>query len=94
MPTERLKKRLEVDKYVSPAPLSEYNAGAGEVKIYLLHHVGARSVPVIEAGTSVSRGDLIADIPDGKLGARVHSSIDGIVKEIRDDSIIIGYNNE
>ncbi len=94
VPTERLKKRLEVDKYVSPAPLSEYNAGAGEVKIYLLHHVGARSVPVIEAGTSVSRGDLIADIPDGKLGARVHSSIDGIVKEIRDDSIIIGYNNE
>ena len=89
VPTDRLKKRLEVDKYNSSTPLTEFNMDVSEVKIYLLHHVGAPSIPVVETGTNVKKGDLIADIPEGKLGARVHSSIDGTVKEIRDSYIII-----
>jgi Na+-translocating ferredoxin:NAD+ oxidoreductase RnfC subunit len=37
----------------------------------------------------VARGQLLADIPDGKLGARVHASMAGQVKEITDALIII-----
>lgn len=90
VPAGRLKKRLEVDKYGSPAPLSVFNMDVEEVKIYLSHHVGAPSVPVAGEGTVVKKGDLIADIPEGKLGARVHSSIDGTIKEVGSSYIMVG----
>ena len=35
--------------------------------------------PVVQVGDRVSKGQLIADIPEGKLAARIHASIDGTV---------------
>ena len=40
-------------------------------------------------GLEVKKGDLAADIPDGKLGARVHCSINGTVASVKADHIII-----
>ncbi len=90
VPTGRLKKRLEVDKYGSPTPLSEFNMDVEEVKIYLSQHTGAPSVPVVRVGETVKKGGLIAEIPEGKLGARVHSSMDGTIKEVMDSYIMVG----
>ena len=47
------------------------------------------SVPVVREGDPVKKGDLVADIPEGKLGARIHSSIDGKVAKIKTDHILI-----
>jgi len=89
VPVSRLKKRLEVDKYGSPAPLSEFTADIGKIKLYLSQHVGAPAVPVVSEGSAVKRGDLVADIPEGKLGAAIHSSIDGTVKEAGKEYLVI-----
>ncbi len=89
VPVSRLKKRLEIDKYESMTPLSGFTADIGKIKLYLSQHVGAPAIPVVTEGSSVKRGDLVADIPEGKLGAAIHSSIDGIVKEVGKEYLVI-----
>jgi Na+-translocating ferredoxin:NAD+ oxidoreductase RnfC subunit len=58
------------------------------VSIPLAQHIGAPGVPVVTVGQRVERGTCIADIPEGKLGARIHASITGIIKSI-DSTIVI-----
>jgi len=89
VPVDRLEKRLEIDKYNSITPLTDFSAEIGEVKLYLTQHVGAPSEPVVKVGDSVSKGDLIADIPEEKLGAKVHSSISGKVKQLNSEYVLI-----
>ncbi len=79
VPVERLEKRLEIDKYESSAPLSEFKAIVKEVKLYLLQHVGVPSVPIVKTGDYVVKGQVVAEILEGKVGAKVHSSITGTV---------------
>lgn len=52
------------------------------VDIPLLQHVGAPAVPCVKQGDTVSEGDLIAKIPTSSLGARIHASISGVVRDI------------
>ncbi|MCL5073162.1 MAG: SLBB domain-containing protein [Actinobacteria bacterium] len=89
VPLDRLEKRLEVDRYPGITSLSDFNAKISEIKLYLSQHVGAPSVPVVRTGDKITESQLVADIPEGKLGAKVHSSINGIVSEITDSYIII-----
>jgi len=51
-----------------------------KLRIPLKQHVGGPCKPIIEAGDSVRKGQLIA-IPDG-LGANIHSSVYGTVDQI------------
>ena len=51
--------------------------------------MGAPSIPVVSEGSPVRRGELVADIPEGKLGAAIHSSIDGTVKEVGKEYLVI-----
>lgn len=55
--------------------------------IPLLQHIGKPAKPIVREGEEVKRGQLIA-VPDG-LGANIHSSVSGIVKEISDGFIKI-----
>ena len=89
MPFDRLEKRLEVDRYDSKTPLTEYGRDVGSVKLYLTQHVGSPSEPVVQVGDSVDRGQLVAEIPEEKLGAKIHSSISGKVSEINSEYILI-----
>lgn len=89
VPVDRLEKRLEVDKYPHITPLSDFDGKVSEIKLYLTQHVGAPSVPVVRSGEGVTEGQLVADISEGKLGAKIHSSINGTVSEITDSYIII-----
>jgi len=59
------------------------------VRIPLLQHIGAPAVPVVAPGDTVRRGDLIGEIPEGKLGARVHASIDGRVTAVTGEAVSI-----
>ncbi len=52
-------------------------------------HIGAPAVPVVETGDIMRQGDLIADIPDGNLGAKYHASVSGRVRRIDGDAIVI-----
>jgi len=52
-------------------------------------HIGAPSVPVVKAGDRVGAGQLIAVIPEGKLGAVLHASISGKIASVSDQAIVI-----
>ncbi|MFO7627521.1 MAG: hypothetical protein R6V62_09705 [Candidatus Fermentibacteraceae bacterium] len=39
-------------------------------------------MPVVRAGQRVIEGELIGEIPEGQLGARVHASISGTVTAV------------
>ncbi len=51
-------------------------------------HLGKPALPVVKAGDRVRKGDLIGEIPEGALGARVHASIDGVVEAIGNHVVI------
>ncbi|MGM0366990.1 MAG: 4Fe-4S dicluster domain-containing protein [Actinomycetota bacterium] len=90
VPVDRLKNRLEIDKYDVETPLTEFGEEVSEVKLYLSQHVGAPSKPVVNAGDKLEAGSLVADIPEESLGAKIHSSISGKVKEITSEYILVG----
>lgn len=58
----------------------------------LKQHVGNFCKPIVEIGSIVKRGQLIAT-PNG-LGANIHSSVSGEVTNITQSEIIINANNE
>ncbi len=88
-PVERLKQRLDIKKYNSDSILEEKEYSFSKVTILRSQHIGVKAEPIVKVGDKVNKGDLIGDILDGKLGAKIHASIDGIIKEITDESIII-----
>jgi len=49
----------------------------------------APAMPIVKIGDKVRAGQLIADIPEGKLSARVHAPIDGVVTEIAEGRHIL-----
>ncbi len=59
------------------------------VRLALCQHLGAPAVPVVKPGDRVRAGDLIGEIPEGKLSARVHASIEGRIGEVTDSYIVI-----
>jgi Na+-translocating ferredoxin:NAD+ oxidoreductase RnfC subunit len=89
LPTARLIHRLGIGKYDVAAPMEERPIETDVVRIPLKMHIGAPSRPVAAVGRRVNRGDLIADIPEGALGAKVHASIDGTVTEVTGEYIEI-----
>jgi Na+-translocating ferredoxin:NAD+ oxidoreductase RnfC subunit len=83
VPMSRLIDKLGLTAYRDYAvPLNEQERKPEEVHIPLKQHIGAPATPAVKEGAQVKRGDLIASIPDDKLGANVHASIDGTVREI------------
>ena len=89
VPTKRLISRLDLTQYYEELALNPKLLDVNEVKIFMKQHAGVPAVPVVKKGDSVRKGDLIAEIPEGKLGARYHASIDGKISEVSDQAIII-----
>ena len=90
VPSSRLIARLEIKEYDKKAPLDENIDYSPEtVGISLISHVGAGAIPIVAPQAKVKKGDLIAKIPEEKLGASYHSSIDGTVESIDNDIILI-----
>lgn len=46
-------------------------------------------IGLVRAGDMVKKGDLVGEIPDNALGARVHASIDGVVESVADGLVTI-----
>ena len=95
LPTGRLVARLGLAEYDRYAPLDEGNpVETDRVRIPMNMHIGAPSVPVVKKGDAVRKGQLIAEIREGALGARVHASIGGIVAEAGDVVEIVKKDKE
>jgi len=88
VPTKRLIARLDLTDYNVDAPLESGIHVTRKVKILLKQHIGVPATPLIKTGDYVHKGTLIASCHD-KLGANIHSSIDGSVVNITEHFIEI-----
>ncbi|QCX34833.1 electron transport complex protein RnfC [Caloramator sp. E03] len=89
VPTKRLISRIGVLDYDVDAPLIENAILTDKVEISLRQHIGATAAPLVKVGDEINKGQLIGDIQDGKIGSKIHSSIDGIVTHVDEYSITI-----
>ena len=89
VPMTRLVNRLGLAKYDVHAPLTVEDRTYKRVRLMLHQHAGVAAIAVVSAGQRVTVGDMVADIPDGALGAPIHASIQGVVREVNSDSIIV-----
>ena len=88
-PVPRLIARLGLTEYNRDAPLSTDQPAFTRVTIPLRQHAGAAAEPVVKTGDTVERGALIGAIKEGALGANVHASIAGVVREVTPQQIVI-----
>lgn len=90
VPSKRLIAHIGIKNFDKSAPLTlDTGYSPDKVGISLGAHVGAPAEPVVKPGDSVKRGDLIGRIPEGKLGAACHASVDGTVESIENGIVII-----
>ncbi len=88
VPTQRLMHRLGLVPYKKSAPLESIQILPKRVELPLRQHVGDPCLPVVKPGERVSAGDLIAQPAEGKLGAPIHASIGGIVRNVGSSIVI------
>jgi Na+-translocating ferredoxin:NAD+ oxidoreductase RnfC subunit len=90
VPTHRLVARLGLTEWEhQPDTLDEADFEPARVLIPLQQHIGAPAEPVVGVGSQVNVGDLLAGIPEGKLGASIHASITGRVASVSNSAIEI-----
>jgi Na+-translocating ferredoxin:NAD+ oxidoreductase RnfC subunit len=88
VPMRRLMAKLGLGEFNNTGPLKEHRFNPTKVTVLLKQHAGAPSVPQVKSGDRVREGDLLAAPEQGKLGARIHASIDGKVT-LGSDAIVI-----
>jgi Na+-translocating ferredoxin:NAD+ oxidoreductase RnfC subunit len=87
-PLKQLIQRLGIDEYDRHTPFRQIDAAPQRVTIPLSQHIGAPARPVVSPGQPVNRGELIGDVEPEKLGARLHASISGVVREVNGSIVI------
>lgn len=89
VPLKQLIQKLKLQDYDVHTPYNSEEIKVNSVKIPLKQHTGETSIPKVKIGNKVNEGELIASVPEGKLGANIHSSIDGRIDEVTNEYIII-----
>lgn len=89
VPLKMLMKKINLYDYDAQTPFTKEYPEPSSVKILLKQHVGSAAKPVVSIGDNVDEGTLIADMAEGTLGAKIHSSIAGKVTQVSEDYIRI-----
>ncbi len=89
VPMERLIQRLGLLRYDAPAPLVESNHKVSSVKIHLSQSIGKAPLLTVNKGDKVSVGDIIGKADRNSLSVNLHSSVDGVVREVNESFVII-----
>ena len=90
IPIKRLVARVGLMPYYDEKAV--YDAEEYEVqkvRIQLKQHLGAPARPVVRPGERVERGELVGEIPENALGARVHASISGTVLSVSGREVVV-----
>jgi len=93
IPIGRLVGRLGIKAYDLPAPFTTIKQAPDRVTIPLSQHTGAAAIPVVKVGDRVEAGQPVGEIPEKKLGARVHASIRGRVTQVGKTVVIEAIKN-
>ena len=87
-PLKQLIKRLGIEEYNHSSEFDQKKYKPKQVTIPLLQHIGSPAQPIVQVGETVKCGQCIGEIPNGKLGSRIHTSIDGVVRNINESIVI------
>ncbi len=89
VPIPRLIARLNLTELNRKAPLDETAYQPRRVTLKMRQHLGQPAQPVVKPGDRLEAGQLVADIPEKSLGARVHASIRGRVESVDATAVVI-----
>lgn len=89
IPVKRLITKLGLRDWYQDAPMEEVNLEPSRVVLPLRQHIGTPAVPCVEQGDRVTRGQCIADVPQGALGVPLHASIDGVIASVTEQAITV-----
>ncbi len=88
-PLGRLINRLHLEEYSKKPLVKGITLKTNRIELLLKQHIGVPALPVVKQGQQLSSGTLVAEIPEGKIGARIHTGISGSVTHIDEERIII-----
>jgi Na+-translocating ferredoxin:NAD+ oxidoreductase RnfC subunit len=89
VPLKQLIMKLKLQDYDAEAPFNPKEISVGKVKIPLQQHIGKAAEATVKKGEVVEEGQMIGEVPDSELGANIHASIKGKVKEVTKEFILI-----
>jgi Na+-translocating ferredoxin:NAD+ oxidoreductase RnfC subunit len=82
-----LRKRLGLEAWERDTPFREGEPEPDRVRIRRKQHAGVPVTPVVKEGDRVRRGQPLGRTGEGELGAAIHASMDGTVRNITEDAI-------
>ncbi len=84
VPLAQLRRRLKIEDYEGETPYRAIDHTPRVVRIKLSQHAGKPATPVVKVGDKVGRGAAVGKVAAPDLGAAVHASIAGTVKQVTD----------
>jgi Na+-translocating ferredoxin:NAD+ oxidoreductase RnfC subunit len=82
VPLQQLIMKLNLQDYDVEAPFNPGEIKVNKVRIPLQQHIGKAAQAIVKRGEAVEGGQMIGKVTGGELGANIHASICGKVKEI------------
>ena len=79
IPISRLVSRMGLSQYDHPAHFDTTPLTPSQVFLPLKQHIGQPAQALVKQGDEVQKGQLIASMPPGALGAGIHASLTGKV---------------
>jgi Na+-translocating ferredoxin:NAD+ oxidoreductase RnfC subunit len=89
VPLAQLRRRLQVEEYERETPFAEVRCRPAVVRIKMRQHAGEAAAPTVKEGQKLKKGHLVGRVEDSKLGAHVHASIDGRVRNVTPEYVEI-----
>jgi Na+-translocating ferredoxin:NAD+ oxidoreductase RnfC subunit len=89
VPIRSLMRKLDVLRYDHPAPWRLVTLEVDRVLLPLKQHAGEAARPVVRVGQGVRVGEVVAEVPVGRLGASLHASIDGTVTMVNEREVVL-----
>ena len=87
-PSDKVATRVGVRKYYNYEITDIITASDSRVEIPVKMHIGAPCIPTVSVGDRVREGQVIAEPPEGALGALIHASINGRVTAVGERIVI------
>ncbi|MCC6819316.1 MAG: SLBB domain-containing protein [Verrucomicrobia subdivision 3 bacterium] len=89
VPIQSLTRKLHVEDYDSPAPLSAEIISPNRLVLPLKQSAGTPCVPKVKPGERVSAGQVIGEPAANALGAILHAPMAGMVRAVNEQQIIL-----
>ncbi|MBI1389718.1 MAG: electron transport complex protein RnfC [bacterium] len=93
-PVKRLIVKLGLSSYVNKGPLTEVKPRVESVTLPMRQHVGAPAKPRVKPGDRVTVGQTIGSVDPDQLGCDVHASVNGVVREVDENRVVIAVETD